>query len=53
MATMQRISPCLWFEDNAEDAARFYTGIFKNSRITAITRYSETGSTCITGPPDR
>lgn len=43
MATMQRITPCLWFDDNAEDAARFYTGIFKNSRITTITRYSEAG----------
>ena len=43
MATMQRISPCLWFADDAEDAARFYTGIFKNSRITTITRYSESG----------
>ena len=43
MATIQRISPCLWFADDAEDAARFYTGIFKNSRITAITRYGTAG----------
>ena len=30
----QRITPCLWFDKNGEDAAKFYTGIFKNSRIT-------------------
>ena len=41
--TKQRITPCLWFADEAEEAAKFYTGIFKNSRITAITRYSAAG----------
>ena len=43
MAVTQRISPCLWFADEAEDAARFYTGIFKNSRVVAVTRYSSAG----------
>ena len=43
MATLKRITPCLWFDDQAEEAARFYTGIFRNSRITAITRYPEAG----------
>ena len=43
MATTQRITPCLWFADQAEEAARFYTGIFKNSRITLITRYGTAG----------
>lgn len=43
MVTTQRITPCLWFADEAEEAARFYTGIFKNSRITAITRYGKAG----------
>lgn len=43
MVTTQRITPCLWFADEAEEAARFYTGIFKNSRITAITRYGTAG----------
>jgi predicted 3-demethylubiquinone-9 3-methyltransferase (glyoxalase superfamily) len=43
MITTQRITPCLWFADEGEEAARFYTGIFPNSRITAITRYSEAG----------
>jgi predicted 3-demethylubiquinone-9 3-methyltransferase (glyoxalase superfamily) len=40
---MQRITPCLWFDSEAEAAARFYTGIFKNSKIGAITRYTEAG----------
>ncbi|MFL5385564.1 MAG: VOC family protein [Longimicrobiaceae bacterium] len=43
MATTQRITPCLWFDDQGEEAARFYVGIFPNSRITAITRYGEAG----------
>ena len=43
MATMKRITPCLWFDDEAEEAARFYTCIFRNSRITAITRYPAAG----------
>jgi predicted 3-demethylubiquinone-9 3-methyltransferase (glyoxalase superfamily) len=43
MKKMQRISPCLWFEDQAEEAARFYTGIFKNSRIVKISRYGKAG----------
>ncbi len=38
-----KITPCLWFDDQAEAAARFYTGIFKHSAITAITRYPDTG----------
>jgi len=43
MATTPRITPCLWFDDQGEEAARFYTEIFPNSRITAITRYGEAG----------
>ena len=43
MATGPRITPCLWFADQAEEAARFYTGIFPRSRITSITRYGEAG----------
>jgi predicted 3-demethylubiquinone-9 3-methyltransferase (glyoxalase superfamily) len=41
--TVQRISPCLWFDNEAEQAAEFYTGIFKNSRIVTITRYGKAG----------
>ena len=40
---MNKITPCLWFDGEAEDAARFYTGIFRNSKITSITRYGEAG----------
>lgn len=43
MTTFQRITPCLWFDRQAEDAAKFYTSIFKNSRIGAISRYGEAG----------
>lgn len=43
MAITHRICPCLWFDDQGEEAARFYTDIFPNSRITAITRYGEVG----------
>jgi predicted 3-demethylubiquinone-9 3-methyltransferase (glyoxalase superfamily) len=43
MITSNAIVPCLWFDTQAEDAARFYTGIFKNSTIGTITRYSEAG----------
>jgi predicted 3-demethylubiquinone-9 3-methyltransferase (glyoxalase superfamily) len=43
MAKIQRIAPCLWFDDQAEEAAKFYTGIFKKSKIVAISRYSKAG----------
>jgi predicted 3-demethylubiquinone-9 3-methyltransferase (glyoxalase superfamily) len=38
---IQKISPFLWFDDQAEQAAKFYTSIFKNSKIDKITRYPE------------
>jgi predicted 3-demethylubiquinone-9 3-methyltransferase (glyoxalase superfamily) len=40
---MQKITPCLWFDNNAEEAANFYTSIFKNSKIGNISRYGEAG----------
>ncbi len=40
---MQRIAPCLWFDSQGEEAAKFYTSIFKNSRILAVSRYTEAG----------
>ena len=40
---VKRISPCLWFADQAEQAANFYTSIFKDSRIVNITRYGSAG----------
>ena len=41
MAVTTRIAPCLWFDGQAEEAANFYISIFKNSKITAISRYGE------------
>lgn len=38
-----RITPCLWFDGRAEEAANFYTSIFKNSKITHTQRYTEVG----------
>src|SRR5260221_13244704 len=43
MAKIQRIAPCLWFDHQAEEAAKFYVGIFKKSKIVAISRYSKAG----------
>ena len=43
MAKTQKIAPCLWFADEAEEAARFYTGIFRKSKILTITRYGKAG----------
>jgi predicted 3-demethylubiquinone-9 3-methyltransferase (glyoxalase superfamily) len=38
-----KITPCLWFDNQAEEAANFYTSIFKNSRIKKISRYGKEG----------
>ena len=43
MPSVQKITPCLWFDQQAEEAARFYTSIFKNSRIGNISHYGEAG----------
>ncbi len=43
MSSLQRISPCLWFDGQAEEAVALYTSIFKNSRVGTITRYGEAG----------
>jgi predicted 3-demethylubiquinone-9 3-methyltransferase (glyoxalase superfamily) len=40
---MQKITPFLWFDGKAEEAAKFYTSIFKNSKILNIARYGEGG----------
>jgi len=42
-AEMQKITPFLWFDTKAEEAAKFYTSIFKNSEIVSIARYGEAG----------
>ena len=40
---MQKVTPFLWFDDQAEEAAEFYTSIFKNSKIGRTTRYGKEG----------
>ncbi len=39
----QQIMPCLWFDDRIEEAANFYVSVFKNAKITAMTRYGDVG----------
>ena len=51
MPVVQRISPCLWFDDQAEEAAKFYTGIFKNSKVAAVSRYGKAGQEVHGRPP--
>ena len=43
MAIVQKITPCLWFDNQAEQAAKFYVSIFNNSGIETITRYGKEG----------
>ena len=40
---MQKITPFLWFDNNAEEAMNFYTSIFKNSKVLTVSRYGEAG----------
>jgi predicted 3-demethylubiquinone-9 3-methyltransferase (glyoxalase superfamily) len=41
---MSKIAPCLWFDSQAEEAAKFYTSIFKNSKIKETSHYSDAGA---------
>ena len=51
MATMEKITTNLWFDDKAEEAATFYTSIFKNSKIGSIARYGKEGVEIHGRPP--
>src|SRR4030095_2322057 len=51
MQIKNKISPCLWFDNQSEDAAKFYIAIFKNSKITTISRYGEAGTEVHGKPP--
>lgn len=51
MSQLQRITPMLWFDNNAEEAVRHYIGIFKDSRIDKITHYTEAGKETHGRPP--
>lgn len=48
---MQKINHCLWFNNNAEEAVKFYTSIFKNSKIGKTTRYDKESSK-VSGMPE-
>jgi len=41
---MQKITPCLWFDDKVEEAVNFYVSTFKNSKVGSIARYGEAGA---------
>jgi predicted 3-demethylubiquinone-9 3-methyltransferase (glyoxalase superfamily) len=47
---MQKITPFLWFDNNAEEAAKFYTSIFKNSKIIDIAHYRESAAAASGSP---
>ncbi|HJU99995.1 MAG TPA: VOC family protein [Burkholderiaceae bacterium] len=51
MASIQRITPCLWFDHQAEDAVQFYTSIFNHAKITSVSRYGEAGKEVHGKPP--
>lgn len=51
MQNILGITPCLWFDNEAEEAAKFYTAIFKNSKIVNISRYGEEGREIHGRPP--
>ena len=43
MSSISRITPLLWFDSNAEEAATFYTSVFKNSKVLNVSRYGDAG----------
>jgi predicted 3-demethylubiquinone-9 3-methyltransferase (glyoxalase superfamily) len=43
--TQQPIAPCLWFDNNAEEAVNFYTSVFKNSQVEFVGRFTQEGET--------
>jgi predicted 3-demethylubiquinone-9 3-methyltransferase (glyoxalase superfamily) len=51
MAAIQKITPFLWFDTQAEEAAKYYVSIFKNSKIGKISRYGEGGQEVHKRPP--
>ncbi len=51
MPSKARITPCLWFDNQAEEAANYYVGIFKNSKVKNVGRYGEAGKEHHQRPP--
>jgi predicted 3-demethylubiquinone-9 3-methyltransferase (glyoxalase superfamily) len=48
---MQKITPFLWYDDKAEEAANFYVSVFKNSKVGSVTRYEKEGAK-VSGRPE-
>ena len=48
---MQKITPCLWFDNNAEEAVALYTSVFENTEITSVVRYGEADA-AVPGQPE-
>jgi predicted 3-demethylubiquinone-9 3-methyltransferase (glyoxalase superfamily) len=53
MPLVSTITPCLWFDGQAEEAAHFYVGIFPNSRVTTVCQYGDAGREIHGQPPGR
>jgi predicted 3-demethylubiquinone-9 3-methyltransferase (glyoxalase superfamily) len=51
MPTIRKIIPCLWFDSQAEEAAKFYVSVFERSRITGLSRYGKEGQEVHGGKP--
>ncbi len=51
MPTIRKIIPCLWFDSQAEEAAKFYVSVFERSRITGLTHYGKEGQEVHGGKP--
>lgn len=51
MQNIQKITPCLWFDNQAKEAAEFYAAIFRNSKIITTSRYGEAGQEVHGRPP--
>ena len=51
MPTIRKLIPCLWFDNQAEEAAKFYVSVFEGSQITRLTHYGEEGQEIHGGKP--
>jgi len=51
MHSLQKITPCLWFDTQAEEAADFYTSVFPNAKVVKVARYGEAGKDIHGKPP--
>ena len=53
MQISQKIAPCLWFDNQAEEAAAFYVSVFRNSKILSVARARKPARRYTSGPRDR